>query len=271
MMPLRPRLGRLLGAAALLGALLGASAVAHATSFQVSPTRFEFSLARRFTNFFTVTNNSGAVLRLRVSTGFLEPDAQGKLQPVTGSPYDMAGWLVINPRRMNLAPEEKRVVRFTVRPPSGLAPGEYRTVVFFEELPPRPQAHAPEGMGLEIKLLTRLGITIYGVMGHPQAEFKVEPPTAQVTAGGVHVHAVVHNTGRLHATLDCKATLLDASGKAQGKADLRMVLQRGQQRPFRLTIPRPSAGTYRLHVTVNDGEHTVLDTELPITVGAGVQ
>jgi P pilus assembly chaperone PapD len=269
--PALPRAPR--GALALLAllALLLPGGVARAGSFQVAPTRFEFSLERRFTNFFTVSNNSGEPLRLRISTAFLEPDAKGELKPRPGSPYDLGPWMVINPRRVNLAPSEKRVVRFTVRPPAGLAPGEYRTVVFFEELPPRPEDVGQEGSGVRIQILTRLGVTVYGSIGKPAAELSFTGPSVSAGPEGVQFKATAGNAGNAHATLDILATLLGADGAEQGHAEERLVLQRGQQRPLVLAVPRPAPGAYRLRVQARAGDRIVYEGELPVRVGAGAR
>jgi P pilus assembly chaperone PapD len=280
MLPSHPRMARRPGRAALLAAcaaaLLAALALpgggtARAASFQVSPTRFEFSLERRFTNFFTVTNNADKPLRLRISAAYLDADAKGALVERTGAPYDMAPWLVLNPRRITLAPSEKRVVRFSVRPPAGLAPGEYRTVVLFEELPPRPGEVTQQGMGVHIEILTRLGVTIYGTVGTPGTDPVVERPAATVAADGVHFHATARNAGTGHTTLDLQATLLAADGSAAGQATERLVVQREQERPVAFTIARPAPGAYRLQVRVREGERMVFQAELPVTVGAATR
>ncbi|HKJ00264.1 MAG TPA: hypothetical protein VKB51_17460 [bacterium] len=262
--------GVLLGVAALIAALIaGLGTPARAASFQVSPTRFEFSLERRFTNFFTVTNHSGQTLRLRVTTAFLEADDKGELKERQGSPYDMAPWIVLNPRRINLAPAEKRVVRFSIRPPAGLEPGEYRTVVFFEELPPRPGEVPQQGAGVRIQVLTRLGVTIYGSIGDARPDPHLDVPTVTVAADAVSLTTAAWNSGNARATLDLNATLVAADGSEQGHAEQRVVLQRGQQRDLSLKLPRPEPGTYRLRVHAHTEKGVLFETELPVTVGTG--
>ena len=250
-----------------LGLLL--APMARVASFQVSPTRFEFSLERRFTDFFTVTNNSAEPLRLRVVTAFLEPDERGTLQAREKHPHDLAPWLVLNPRRITLDPAEKRVVRFSIRPPADLPPGEYRTVVFFEELPARPDGREDTGTGFRIQILTRLGVTIYGRVGDARPEVRLEAPSVAVEAEALRVKALLHNAGTAHAGLDLVATLLGADDAEVGQQSTRATLQRGQRLRADLALPRPSPGTYRLRLQGRIGGQLLWQDEQSVTVEAG--
>lgn len=263
----RPLHGPLTLGLALAVALLAATGEGtRAASFQVSPTRFEFPLDRRFTNYFSVTNNSSAVLRLRITTAFLEADARGGLVERAGSPHDLAPWLVLNPRRFTLEPSARRVVRFSVRPPAELPPGEYRTVVFFEELPPRPEDGGAEGTAVQIQILTRLGVTIYGRVGDPAPQPRLEAPQAEIGAAALDVSATLHNAGTAHATVGIVATLLGAGGSEQGRTEQRITVQREQRRPVALRLARPPAGDYVVRVEGTLGEQTVFSVDLPVTV-----
>ena len=242
------------------------SAAAGAASFQVSPTRFEFTLERRFTDFFNVTNNSGDALRLRITTAFIDIDPGGKLIERKDNPYDIAPWIVLNPRRITLAPGEKRVVRFTIRPPAGLKEGEYRTVVFFEEQPQRPEERKAEGTGFQVSLLTRLGVTIYGRLGAATPELTLEQPSALLEPQQVLLKGIVRNAGTAHSTFDVLATLLRADGTEQGRAQERLTLQREQGRALELKLARPGPGAYTVKVQGRVEDKTVFEAEVPLTV-----
>lgn len=254
--------------ATLVALALLCAGTALAASFQVSPTRFEFPLERRFTNFFTVTNNSGAPLRLRVVTSFVEIDAEGKMSELQNQPLDLAPWVVFNPRRVTLLAGEKRVVRFTVRPPEQLPTGEFRTVVFFEELPERPdeQAAASAESGFRIKLLTRVGITLYGQVGPLAAEIALRDPTVVVSQETLDVSALLTNAGNAHAQIAVTAELLGGADTVPAPAEERLTLQRTQQRRIRLQLQRPPPGTYRVRLTAASAERTWHQQELPVTI-----
>ena len=48
---------------------------------------------------------------------------------------DMTSWVIIYPKIVYLKPNSKQLVRLAVRAPKGLAAGEYRSYLVFEELP----------------------------------------------------------------------------------------------------------------------------------------
>ena len=102
-----------IAAVALLATLLALATApqAWAIAFQVSPTRFEFSLKKRFTNFFTLTNNSEETLRVRVYPKFLEIGDGDKIIEKVGHPHDLSTWLVFNPRLVTIRPGRKRTTK----------------------------------------------------------------------------------------------------------------------------------------------------------------
>ena len=247
------------------------SPVAWSASFQVSPTRFEFSLNKRFTDSFTVTNNSEKRLRIRVFTSFLDVDDSNKLVPVKNHQLDLSKYVVINPRKFVLRPGQKRVVRFSVRrPPASLAPGEYRVVVFFTELPtfsgkkaPSPKSSTQGGLGtVRIELLTRLGITMYGMKGKPNLKAVLERAKVSLESDRVVVEGRAINKGNVRIPMTLKATLVDLTGKSFESGLSRIVVQRQQWREFRVIIPRPPRGQYRIQLSGSSGKNVLFQSSL---------
>ena len=245
--------------------------VAWSASFQVSPTRFEFKLNKRFTDSFTVTNNSQKRLRLRVFTSFLDVDDSNKLVPVKNHQLDLSKYVVINPRKFVLRPGQKRVVRFSVRrPPASLAPGEYRVVVFFAELPifsgkkaPPPKPSTQGGIGrVRIELLTRLGITMYGMKGKPNLKAVLERAKVSLESDRVVVEGRAINKGNVRIPLTLNATLADLTGKTWKSVHGKIVVQRQQWREFRLMLPRPPRGQYRIHLSGSSGKTVLFQSSL---------
>ena len=246
--------------------------VAWSASFRVSPTRFEFKLNKRFTDSFTVTNNSQKRLRLRVFTSFLDVDDSNKLVPVKNHQLDLSKYVVINPRKFVLRPGQKRVVRFSVRrPPASLAPGEYRVVVFFAELPifsgkkaPPPKPSTQGGIGrVRIELLTRLGITMYGMKGKPNLKAVLERAKVSLESDRVVVEGRAINKVNVRIPLTLNATLADLTGKTWKSVHGKIVVQRQQWREFRLMLPRPPRGQYRIHLSGSSGKTVLFQSSLP--------
>lgn len=254
---------------ALMSALVPALVLG--ASFQVSPTRFEFKLDKRFTDSFTVTNNSEKQLRIRVFTGFLDVDDKNRLVPVKQHPLDLSKYVVLNPRKFSLRPGQKRVVRFSVRrPPATFGPGEYRVVVFFAELPgfsgqtPATKTPAKGGVGsLRIELLTRLGITLYGMKGKPKQEAALEQAKVSLKPDRILVEGRAVNKGNVRIPMVLYAQLIDQQGKALHSGQSKIVVQRQQWRGFQLLLPRPPRGRYRVDLTGSFEKTIFFKTSLP--------
>jgi len=278
-------LRRIAGALTLLMALAAVVSntvvpnLALGASFQVSPTRFEFKLNKRFTNSFTVTNNSEKKLRIRVFTSFLDVDDSNKLVPVKNHQLDLSKYVVLNPRKFTLRPGQKRVVRFSVRrPPATLKPGEHRVVVFFAELPgfsgrPPPKQSAAPGTlgGMRIELLTRLGITMYGMKGEPKLRAELESAKISLKPSQVILEGKAVNKGNVRIPLTLKARLVDLNGKEWHAGRTNIFIQQQQWRGFKLVLPKPPKGSYRILFNGSSGKKVFFKSSLPFETTASPQ
>ena len=244
---------------------------AFAASFGVSPTRFEFSLAKRFTNFFTITNNSEQTMRVRVYPKFIEIGAEGKVIEKVGHPHDLSRWMVFNPRLVTVRPGRKRTVRFSVRPPKGLAEGEYRAVVFFEELPGKvasPFRETAQGaLALQLRLLTRLGVSLYGMVGEKRTKISLGKEPKVVSGKLLTVMTPIENKGNFRARLKFQATLYDEGGNKIHEKENTIILQRAQKRDWVFETARPRPRKYLFVVEVTNKGEKVGTVSVPIEVG----
>ena len=264
---------RLLTAIVAFGTVQGLGNIhrVQAASFQVSPSRFEFSLERRFTDFFIVTNNSDRALRLRVYPMFMHRDGTGKLVELQGHPYDMSPWLVLNPRLVRLQPGDRRIVRFSVRPPAELDEGEYRTVLLFEELPgaptrsqPGPQQEGQQGLQLRLKLLTRLGVSIYGLKGERRNDVAFVRGKTTIESDRALFTGNFTNRGNAHVLLSIKARLVSEDDAVVHEAEMLLVLQRERERPWQLVTQIPPPGTYYVHITGSHRDSILIEESFRI-------
>lgn len=248
----------------------GTTQWAQAASFQISPSRFEFSLERRFTDFFIVTNNSDRALRLRVYPMFMHRDGTGKLVELQGHPYDMSPWLVLNPRLVRLQPGDRRIVRFSVRPPAELDEGEYRTVVLFEELPGAPTRSQPspqesqQGLQLRLQLLTRLGVSIYGLKGERRNNVAFVRGKTTIESDRASFTGYFTNRGNAHVLLSIKARLVSEDDAVVHEAETLLILQRERERPWQLVTQIPPPGTYYLHITGSHRDSILIEESFRI-------
>jgi len=266
-----------LAALALLVAWVGALAAlapggAGAASLQVSPTRFEFSLDKRFTNYFIVTNNASQPVRIRIYAQFVRFDEGSRIRTEEGHPHDLGRWLVLNPRRMSLQGQERRVVRFSVRPPATIEPGEYRTVVFFEELPGPPTRTKPrapqnqQGIGLELNLLTRLGVSLYGMKGERRAAVELGEAQAGIEGQKLVLTGLLRNTGNIHVPLRLEGELVTDAQETVETVSTPFIIQRDGTRRFTLSWEKPPPGLYHIRFTGTAPDIQVIERTYPVDV-----
>jgi len=105
------------------------------------------------------------------------------------------------PRRITLLPGQPQSVRIAVRPPEGLADGEYRVHMNFRAVPPAQapeDAAAAEASGLSIKLVPVYGITIPVFLrrGRLEGGAMLANPHLVKTDAGSYVELDMNRTGQ---------------------------------------------------------------------------
>lgn len=116
----------------------------------VAPGVFDVSLDRPVTEEIIVVNNSNEPIRLKVYTG-KDSDTESK---------DYLGeWVRVFPRTLSIEGQSERRVKFSVRPPKDIQNGEYKGLIFIEELP-----EVVDGKS-SLTLAGRHGLTVYGTKG----------------------------------------------------------------------------------------------------------
>lgn len=119
-------------------------------NFSVSPTGFEVNLEKRVTNEVTVTNPNNYSMRIKVET---EKPENCKEEEYLGE------WVTIYPKIVTLAPFEEKVIRFSIRKPTVLKKGRYRTYLVFKEIPSKVQGEREKA---NIQILGEIAINVYG-------------------------------------------------------------------------------------------------------------
>ena len=152
-----------------------------------------------------------------------------------------------------------------------LDPGEHRVVIIFAELPlltsptPALPSGPSKGLGsLKINLLTRLGITLYGMKGTPKAEATLEEAKVTTTASQVVVEGKAQNKGNIRIPLTLKAQIVDSGKKEMGKGETRIIVQRSQWRNFKIVLPKPPVGRYRVLLSGVGRDSVLFQTSLPL-------
>jgi P pilus assembly chaperone PapD len=152
--------------------------------------------------FINVKNNGNEPFRARV---YVEPFTYTKdegFQTLPSSPSDISKYLQYSPRELNIPAGTERKVRLIVRFPPSLPDGEYRAVIFTENLKP---STSTNGEGFTTEVTGRVGSTFFVRKGNVQPNFVVDSATWNSKRKQIQI--LVRNTGKASAYITTNWTL----------------------------------------------------------------
>ena len=143
----------------------------------------------------------------RISVELRRMDATGDftdIAPADANPAEQAALAMVTyaPRRITLLPGQPQSVRISIRPPAGLADGEYRVHLNFRAVPPALKPESAAGAaatGVSIKLIPIYGITIPVFVRRGRLEAGASlanPRLVKSPAGSSFVALDMHRTGQ---------------------------------------------------------------------------
>jgi P pilus assembly chaperone PapD len=136
-----------------------------------------------------VGNNTNEPFRARVyAEPFTYSRDRGFQSLQKGEQSDLTPYLQFSPRELNVPPGVERRIRFIVRLPPNVPAGEYRAVVFTENL-----KEILNESGNSVGLATRIGVTIYVRQGNLSPSLVVE--NASWNSQQSQIQMLVSNTG----------------------------------------------------------------------------
>ncbi len=133
----------------------------------VSPKRIVFENRKRSQEVF-LFNNSAKPATYRVTIRNLRLHENGEIEEITspGPGERFADHMIrYSPRQITIPPGGSQTVRFLVRKPKDLPPGEYRSHIFFQSLPPKDAGTDIETLDLKereiaLRLIPRYAVSI---------------------------------------------------------------------------------------------------------------
>lgn len=141
-----------------------------AQAIEITPAEFVYQLDS-LGNSQTVTfyNRKDKPERVKISFIPYQKDGEDKY---------LGNWGTIYPRIVTVPPKDQKDIKFSIEAPRNLPKGEYRAVLFMEEL--EQKALTPQGKVImkegttnsQVNMLINLGVIVYGYSGDPN-ELKV--------------------------------------------------------------------------------------------------
>lgn len=141
-------------------AMLIITIFSYSFNFSVAPTGFYLDLNKVATNEIYIFNNTSKPLRIQT---YFEEDED------FGAEYNLNENIAVFPKTVAIKPGGKQTVRFRVKPGKNLKDGEYKSYIFFKEIPQEIKTTAEKtdgnGVGTNVAILAEIGISVYGHVG----------------------------------------------------------------------------------------------------------
>jgi P pilus assembly chaperone PapD len=200
------------------------------------PTRFVFKIDRPATNELTLMNRSTQPARAEIeiasATGQLEEHYLGK-------------WVVVYPPVISIPPQQRRTVRFSVRPPADLKDGEYRAMLLVKNMPQTIKTNKsdaePDSVSVGIPFSLTLGISLYGQLGKLEHKGHVDKVTIAKNSDSLVVSGVFINQGNAHLKMSVQASLYNTQGNKLNEHTSQLVVQRASEKAFEHKIELAAA------------------------------
>lgn len=219
-------------------------------SFNVTPNRFIFNIDQPTTEVLEITNNSNSPQRIRVYPGMADGQAEE---------HYLGEWLVIHPPVFTIEPGDTRGVRFSVRPPDDLADGEYRSLLYIEELALEDDI-AEEQEGVDFQLLTKLGINLYGKYGDIDYDGELTEVEVDNTETGLEASGNFINQSNAHLRMEAVMRVIDNQGEIVKEDNMRFVVHRDDEKGYEQLIETDDdLSGYQLEVSFQLSDEVVAE------------
>jgi len=147
----------------------------------------------------TVSNPSPEDFRARVYTSPFTYDKESGFKTLSESPKDLTPYLQFSPRELQVGAARKRNIRFIVRFPPSLPDGEYRTMIFTENLQKGTitETDSQTNVTLQTNIIPRIGVALYVRKGDVSPDLSF--PSARVNPKTNQIQLLVNNKGKASA------------------------------------------------------------------------
>jgi P pilus assembly chaperone PapD len=267
--PLHSRFIVVLVATALgLGVRPGHAAAA--VSLSVSPIRIELNVPAGSikTDVLTIENRSDEPLKLHVTIAdwHLTPDGTPVFVKRGKEPaFSMSAWIEVNPTELQVPPQGKTTLRYTIAAPPDTPSGGYRTAILIESLPEITSPSQPSMAYLN----ARIGVILYDRIGAATPSIEIvaqdlvpDPEKPDHLA----LRLTVRNTGRVHARVSGTSYVVSDGERERelGSVTDSVVLPESERYLFVPLIQPLPATEFRLVSRLDIGVPELLEAETPI-------
>ena len=182
-------------------------------SYTIDPLRIEVTVpdgSNVATTSVSVQNLDDDPIRLKAYLQNWSQDEAGNVTLLdTPGPNDIAEKVRFNPREFEIPGKSTQIVRLAISLPDNASAGEYRGMLFFEDLKTESQLlKTAKGYGASVQIKQRFGISMYVYKGAPTPEPKLVSFNCSAINGKLVASIELLNQGNKHARLNAGLVLM---------------------------------------------------------------
>lgn len=187
---------------------------ANAIDVGVSPSRIELDIKAKQarSNSIQITNLSNKPAEMKAYVRNWIMDEKNELEDAPSSEQSLDQWIVFTPSRFTIPPRSTQTIRFAIRPKVKPAPGEYRAVIYLEEV----GADNPDSQA--ISTLGRVGVVVYGYTGEVKRVGTVNSVSVDTKSNVIKALFDVSNKGNAHIRMNGQYAIWPAANYPGAKA-----------------------------------------------------
>lgn len=221
---------------------------------EITPSSFVYDLdSTGLTQDVVFYNRKDRPERVRVSFKPYGKDGENKY---------LGKWGTIYPKIITVGPDEQKTVKFSIEPPGNIPAGEYRALLFMEELEQKAlnnvdgKVTLKNGNVTQINMLINLGVVVYGYGGNRDA-LKVSGEVTNVKLGKSKLSFTLKNNGEITKPY---VLVYEGINKKNGKPIVEtenLIVVQGYSENIDKELPK---GINVKKIYVKDSKNTILKT-----------
>lgn len=236
----------------LMGLCLGMMSITSAVqAIEIIPSTYVYQLSSLGnTQDVTFYNRKDKPERIKVSFKPFRTDGDEKY---------LGKWGTIYPRVITVPPRGQKTMKFSIEPPAGLPTGEYRALLYMEEL--EQKALSPEGKVVlkegtsssQVSMLINLGVVVYGYSGDRDA-LKVSGKVTEEKVKKDEIEFTLENDGEISNpyTLIFEGTRKDGSPRQE---NIEIMVVEGYKEKVKMDFPEEMNVT---KITLRDSKGNII-------------
>lgn len=187
---------------------------AYAMEINVTPPRFELDLKARKarSNSIKITNTSNQPVEMRAYVRNWKMDKNNRLEEAPSNERSLDQWIIFTPSRFRIEPGSTQSVRFEIRPKLEPSEGEYRAVIYLEEIV------AKRSVKEDIQTIGRVGVVVYGYAGNVKRVGTVNSVNVDTISSLTKATFDISNQGKAHVRIGGQYAIWRAANYPGAKA-----------------------------------------------------